>query len=123
MGRLTFQIPDQQHQGWFIARLLPHIRRPMIQQKVMSQLETLNIAMKLEASPAGDTRGMAQVQMHLDALTIQLVELTKGREKQEQVLCTKYRMEGHHKEECPTLTQYLVARAPNPLPRGILRDM
>jgi hypothetical protein len=25
MGRLTFQIPDQQHQEWFIAGLLPHI--------------------------------------------------------------------------------------------------
>jgi hypothetical protein len=36
MGRLNFQIPDQQHQEWFIAGLLPHIRRPLIQQKVMS---------------------------------------------------------------------------------------
>jgi hypothetical protein len=37
--------------------------------------------MKLEASLTGDIGGMAQVQMQLDALTIQLVELTKGREK------------------------------------------
>jgi hypothetical protein len=81
MGRLTFQIPDQQHQEWFIVGLLPHIQRPLIQQKVTSQPEALEIAMKLEASPTGDTGGMTQVQTQLDALTIQLVELTKGREK------------------------------------------
>jgi hypothetical protein len=33
MGILTFQILDQQHQEWFIAGLLPHIRRPLIQHK------------------------------------------------------------------------------------------
>jgi hypothetical protein len=37
--------------------------------------------MKLESSPAGDIGGMAQVQMQLAALTIQLDHLTKGREK------------------------------------------
>jgi hypothetical protein len=81
MGRLNFQIPDQQHQEWFIAGLLPHIHRPLIQQKVVSQPEALEIAMKLESSPVGDSGGMAQVQMQLDALTIQLEELTKGKEK------------------------------------------
>jgi hypothetical protein len=61
MGRLTFQILDQQHQEWFIARLLPHIHRPLIQQKVVSQSEALEITMKLEASPVGDSGGMAQL--------------------------------------------------------------
>jgi hypothetical protein len=81
MGRLTFQIPDQQHQEWFIAGLLPHIHRPLIQQKVVSQPEALEIAMKLEASPVGDSGGMVQVQTQLASLTIQLEELTKGKEK------------------------------------------
>jgi hypothetical protein len=62
MGRLMFQILDQQHQEWFIVRLLPHIQRPLIQQKVTSQPEVLEIAMKLEASLTGDTGGMTQVQ-------------------------------------------------------------
>jgi hypothetical protein len=31
MGRLTFQILDQQHQEWFIAVLLPHIPKSLIQ--------------------------------------------------------------------------------------------
>jgi hypothetical protein len=61
---------------------------------------------------------MAQVQIQLDALTIQLVEITKGKEKREQVWCTKCRMKGHHKDECPTFVQYLVAGVSNPLPRG-----
>jgi hypothetical protein len=61
MGRLTFQIPNQQHQGWFILGLLPHIHRLLIQQKVVSQPEVLEIAMKLEAPPIGDSGGMTQV--------------------------------------------------------------
>jgi hypothetical protein len=63
MGMLTFQIPDQQHGEWFIARLLSHIHSPLIQKKVASQPEALEIAMKLEASPVEDSGGMAQVQM------------------------------------------------------------
>jgi hypothetical protein len=55
--------------------------------------------MKLEASHVGDTRGMVQVQMHLAALTIQLEDLTKWKEKREQVWCTECRNEGHHKDE------------------------
>jgi hypothetical protein len=54
MGRLTFHIPNQQHREWFIARLLPHIRYPLIQPNVLSQPEALEIAMKLEASSVGD---------------------------------------------------------------------
>jgi hypothetical protein len=81
MGRMTFHIPDQQHREWFIVRLLPHIHRPLIQQKVTSQPEALEIAMKLESSLVGDSGGMAQVQTQLVALMIQLEELTKGKEK------------------------------------------
>jgi hypothetical protein len=47
----------------------------------VSQPEALEIAMKLESSPVGDSGGMAQVQMQLDSLMIQLEELTKGKEK------------------------------------------
>jgi hypothetical protein len=47
---LSFQIPDEQHKEWFIASLLPHIRVPLMQQKVASQAEALEIAMKLEAT-------------------------------------------------------------------------
>jgi len=48
---LTFQILDEQHGQWFIAGLLPYICFPLMQQKIVSQSEALEIAMKLEASP------------------------------------------------------------------------
>jgi hypothetical protein len=35
-GHLSFQIPDEQNKEWFIASLLPHIRVPLMQQKVAS---------------------------------------------------------------------------------------
>jgi hypothetical protein len=47
-------------------------------------------------------RGMAQVQSQLATLTIQLQDLAKGKEKCEEVWCTTCRIEGHHKNECPT---------------------
>jgi hypothetical protein len=53
----------------------------LIQKKVVLQPKALEIVMKLEASPVGDSGGMVQVHMQLDALMIQLVEITKGKEK------------------------------------------
>jgi hypothetical protein len=50
IGRLTFHILDQRHQEWFISGLLPHISRPLIQHKVVSHPEALEITMKLESS-------------------------------------------------------------------------
>ena len=62
MVRLTFQILDQQHREWFIPGLLPHVHFSLRQQKVVLQLEALEIAMKLEVSLVGDGGGIAQVQ-------------------------------------------------------------
>jgi hypothetical protein len=118
MGRMNFQILDQQHREWFIAGLLPQVRRPLIQHKVVSQPEVLEIVMKLESSSVGGSGGMAQVQTQLASLTIQLEDITKGKEKCEQFWCTKCRTEGHHKDECPTFMQHLETGAPNPLPGG-----
>jgi hypothetical protein len=77
IGRLAFQILYQQHKELFIEGLFPHIQFLLIQYKVVSHLEALEIAMKLESSPIGDFGGMAQVQTWLVSLTIQLVELMK----------------------------------------------
>jgi len=54
MGILTFHIHHEQHQEWFIAILLAHIRCPLTQQKFTSQPEVLEIVMKLEAYPIGN---------------------------------------------------------------------
>jgi hypothetical protein len=61
---------------------------------------------------------MEQVQTQLDALIIQLEELTKGKEKREKVWCTKCRTEGHHKDEFQKFMKYVAIRVLNPLPGG-----
>jgi hypothetical protein len=47
-GHLSFQIPDEQNKEWFISALLPHIRVPIMQHNIVSQVEALEIAMMLE---------------------------------------------------------------------------
>jgi hypothetical protein len=36
IGRLNFQIPDEQNKEWFNASLLQHIRVPLMQNKIAS---------------------------------------------------------------------------------------
>ena len=63
LGQVNFEFPAQQHQEWFIVALLPHIRLPLMQQKVTSQSEALEIVMRLEALPMSEsTLGMDQLQ-------------------------------------------------------------
>ena len=55
-------ILDSQHNNWFIASLLPHLRIPMSHQKIAMQAEALEIAMRLDASPIHDTNlGVQQI--------------------------------------------------------------
>lgn len=62
LDQLSFEIAPQQHQEWFIVALLPHIKLPLMQQKITSQFKGLELAMKLEASPIGDTNvGVQQI--------------------------------------------------------------
>lgn len=44
-------ITDAQHRDWYIASLLLHLRVPLSQQKIGTQEEAVDIAMRLEASP------------------------------------------------------------------------
>ena len=75
---------DVQHKEWFIAALLPHIRGPLMQQNIVMQTKALELVMKLEASPSGDgATGMIQIQSQLANLTIQLQEIKRGKEVQE----------------------------------------
>jgi hypothetical protein len=54
-GHLRFQILDEKNKKWFIAALLPHIIVPLMQKKVASQAEALEITMKLESTPMGES--------------------------------------------------------------------
>ena len=72
--------------------------------------------MKLEASPIRDGAvGMVQIQSQLTNLTIQLQDIKKGKEAQEDLWCTKCRMDGHTKDNYPTFMNYITSGAPNPL--------
>lgn len=117
--QVSFDITSQQHQEWFIVVLLLHIRLPLMQHKVASQEEALEIAMKLEGSPIAETSvGMAQIQIQLANLALQLQDMKKGKETKEEVWCTKCRTKGHSKEHCPVFVEYLASGAYNPLPQG-----
>src|SRR5882757_8468674 len=50
LDQVSFTIGPEQHKEWFIAALLPHVRTPLVQQKVADQQEALEIAMKLETT-------------------------------------------------------------------------
>jgi hypothetical protein len=70
---LDFHIPDEKYREWFIEIFLLHIHFPLTQQNITSQSKAIDISMRLEESPIGENGiGMAQVQLHLAALTIQL---------------------------------------------------
>ena len=103
MDRLTFQIYDEKHKEWFIARFIPHIHCPLKQQNITFQSYTQWISMKLEASTIEQigTR-MDQVQSQLVVLTIQLQDIAKGKEKCEEAWCVTSRMEYHHKYQFQT---------------------
>jgi hypothetical protein len=87
-GHLSFQILDEKHKEWFIVDLLPHIRFPLMQQKVALQDEELEIAMKLEATTVGESSlGMSQILNQLTSLSLQVEDMNtnKGKEKRESI--------------------------------------
>jgi hypothetical protein len=103
-GRLTFQIPNEQNKEWFIASLLPYIRVPLMQQNIASQSEVLEIAMKLESSPMGESSlGMSQILSQLTSLSLQAEDMKKdkGKDKREDIWCVRCISEGHDKNIIP----------------------
>ena len=73
MAKASFQMSDVKHKEWFIAALLPHIWTPLMQQNIVSQIEDLEISMKLKSSSVEDTgSGMMQIQSQLANITVQL---------------------------------------------------
>ena len=70
IDQVSFVLPPEQHKEWFIATLLPHIRILLMEQKLNTQDEALEMAMKLEASPLAETSiGMTNFQNQLANLT------------------------------------------------------
>ena len=87
-----------------------------MQEKIESETKALELAMKLEASSIADgAAGMVKIQSQLAKLTLQLQDIKKGKEGQEEFWCTKCRMERQTKDNCPTFMNYVAFGAPNPL--------
>ena len=87
-----------------------------MQQKLVSQIEALEIAMKLESSSVGDTGSrMIQIESQLANLTVQLQDIKRGKEVQEELWCTRCQTEGHHKDNFSMLMNYVAVGAPNPI--------
>ena len=118
IDQVSFEFAPEQHKEWFIAELLPHIRLPLMQQKLQTQDDALEMAMKLESSPLAETStGMATLQNQLANLTLQLHELKKGKEVVQDIWCVKCKAQGHTKDDCPVFVEYIETGAPNPLPQ------
>ena len=61
--------------------MLPYICIPLMQQKIVSQSEALDIAMKFEASPIREIGAkMMQIHSQVSNLTLQLHDINKGKE-------------------------------------------
>jgi hypothetical protein len=91
-GHLSFQIPNEQNKEWFIFALLPHIIFTLMQQKITSQAEALEIAMKLESTPMGESSsGMSQILSQLTSLSLQVEDMKKdkGKDKREDIWCIR----------------------------------
>ena len=91
---MNFKILDEQNKEWFITALLPHIRVPLMQKKIASQIEVLEIAMKLESTPMGESSsGMSQILSQLTILSLQVEDMKKdkGKDKREYVWCVRCR--------------------------------
>ena len=81
IDQVSFEFVPEQHKEWFFTALLSHIILPLMQQKIHTQDEELEMEMKLEASPLAETSaGMTNLQNQLDNLTLQLNEIKKGKE-------------------------------------------
>ena len=118
--QVSFPIGPAQHKEWFIAALLPHIRTPLMQQKVADQQEALEITMKLETAPVEDNSGITQIQAQLAAMDLELRDMKRGKTGREEVWCAQCRIEGHAKEHYPMVRNYLNTGAPNPFNPQVL---
>ena len=91
-----------------------------MQQNVADQQEALEIAMKLKTTPVEDNFGITQIQAQLAAMALELRDMKKGKAIHEEVWCTQCRTEGHAKEHCPVVRNYLNTGVPNPFNPQVL---
>jgi len=87
-------LTDAQHRAWFVASLTPHLRMALSQQKISTQAEALEIAMRLHETPIQDPGlGVQQIHAQLQNLCLEMQSLKHEKalrpEVREDVWCIK----------------------------------
>jgi hypothetical protein len=115
-GKLKYVMTDMQHRHLFLNSLLPHLKCPLRQHKFQTQAEAPQESLQLEENQYQKTDPtIEEMKEDLNNLTFQLNQ-NKRKDKRKFVWCTTRMTKGHRKNECPTFTQYMATRVPNPLP-------
>lgn len=113
-------IMEIQHHEWFVASLLPHLRVSLSQQKIGTQVEELEITMRLHEKPIQDVSlGVQQIHPEFQNLSLELQSLKKEKisrlEVHEEVWCLKCKSQGNDKDHYPVFTNYIIGGGPMPL--------
>ena len=81
MDKVSLQMLHVQHKEWFISTFPLYNLIPFMQQNIVSQIEDLEIEMKLESSLIGKISAwMMQIQSQLANITVQLQDIKKWKE-------------------------------------------
>ena len=74
--RANMTLTDGQHHAWFVASLTPHLRTTLSQQKLSTQAEALEMAMRLQETPIQDPElGVQQIHVQLQNLCLEMQSL------------------------------------------------
>lgn len=116
----SMMLTDVQHRAWFVASLTPHLRMALSQQKLSSQAEALEIAMRLHETLIQDLGlGVQQIHVQLQKLCLEMKILNHDRapqlEAREEVWCIKCKGQSHDKDHYLVFTNYLAGGGPMPL--------
>lgn len=110
-------LTDGQHRAWFVVSLTPHLRMMLSQQKLSTQAEALEMAMRLHETPIQESGlGVQQIHAQLQNLCLEMQSLKHDRAPQlevhEEVWCIKCKGQGHDKDHCPVFANYLEGGGP-----------
>lgn len=74
------------HREWFLASLLQHLRVALLQQKITTQVEALDISMRLHETLMQDPNlGVQQIHVQLKILCLEMQSLKQDRTIQPEV--------------------------------------
>ena len=69
----NMMLTDEQHRAWFVASLTPHLRMTLSQQKLSTQAEALEMAMRLHETLIQDPGlGVQQINAQLQNLCLEM---------------------------------------------------